>query len=167
MNNALLMDFTVDRATNAIQVKRAFAAELPLVWDAFTKSELLDQWWAPKPWTVRTKAMDFREGGHWLYAMVSPEGEEHWGKVTYETIQNQKGYTAHDGFTDAAGTINETMPQATWQNRFMDQGEVTLVTLQITYDNLAQLETILQMGMQGGLTMCLENLDELLAKQKV
>ena len=166
MNTTLLMDFTVDKAGNAIHVKREFAAELPLVWDAFTKSELLDQWWAPKPWTVRTKTMDFREGGHWVYAMVSPEGEEHWAKVTYETIQPQKGYTTRDEFTDADGTTNKAMPQATWKSSFKDQGNVTLVTFQITYDDLAQLETILQMGMKGGFTLCLENLDELLARQK-
>lgn len=166
MNNTLLMDFTVDKAKNSIQVKREFAAGLPLVWDAFTKSELLDQWWAPKPWTARTKSMDFREGGHWLYAMVSPEGDEHWGKVTYETIQHQQGYMARDSFTDAAGIINETMPQATWESSFNNQGEGTLVTLHINYADLAQLETVLQMGMKGGLTMCLENLDELLATQK-
>ena len=166
MNSTLFMDFTVDKANNVIHVKREFAAELPLVWDAFTKSELLDQWWAPKPWTVRTKTMDFREGGHWVYAMVSPEGEEHWSKVTYETIQPQKGYTSRAEFTDADGIINKSMPQGTWENSFKDQGDVTLVTFQITFDDLAQLETILQMGMKGGLTLCLENLDELLSTQK-
>ena len=44
---SLLFDFTVDKATNTIHVTREFAADLDLVWDAFTKSEMLDQWSAP------------------------------------------------------------------------------------------------------------------------
>ena len=45
----LLFDFTVDESTNSIQITREFDAELSLVWDAFTKQEILDLWWAPKP----------------------------------------------------------------------------------------------------------------------
>ena len=68
----LLFDFTVDKATATIYVAREFAAELDLVWDAWTKAEMLEQWMAPKPWRIQTKEMDFREGGRWLYVMVSP-----------------------------------------------------------------------------------------------
>ena len=47
MKNSLLFDFTVDKATNAVYVKREFAAGQELVWNAFTKQEILDRWWAP------------------------------------------------------------------------------------------------------------------------
>ena len=67
----LLFDFTVDKATATIHITREFAADLDLVWDAFTKAEILDQWMGPKPYRVQTKEMDFREGGRWLYAMIS------------------------------------------------------------------------------------------------
>jgi uncharacterized protein YndB with AHSA1/START domain len=49
MKDNLLFDFIVDKTTKTVIVSREFAAELPLVWDAYTKPELLDQWWAPKP----------------------------------------------------------------------------------------------------------------------
>ena len=74
MNSNLLFDFTVDKSTNTVFVDREFDAELSLVWDAFTKQEILDQWWAPKPLISKTKYMDFRVGGRRFYAMVSPEG---------------------------------------------------------------------------------------------
>ena len=44
MTTNLLFDFTVDKAAKIVYVTREFDAELPLVWDAFTKHELLDQW---------------------------------------------------------------------------------------------------------------------------
>jgi uncharacterized protein YndB with AHSA1/START domain len=57
-------------------VTREFDANSDLVWKAWTTAELLDQWWAPKPYRAETKSLDFREGGVWLYAMVSPENEK-------------------------------------------------------------------------------------------
>ena len=162
MTTNLAFDFSIDRENKTIKVKREFAAELPLVWDAYTKSEILDQWWAPKPWKARTKKMDFREGGHWLYAMVGPEGQEHWALANYETIQVQKKFTGLDAFADSEGNINKEMPQSKWDVTFTGKGPTTLVEFHIIYDDLAQLEATLQMGFKEGLTMAMEGLDELL-----
>jgi uncharacterized protein YndB with AHSA1/START domain len=74
MTNNLLFDFTVDKAAKTVYITREFDADLSLVWDAFTKKEILDQWWAPKPFVSKTKVMDFKPGGRRFYAMVSPEG---------------------------------------------------------------------------------------------
>ena len=86
MKNNLLEDFTVDKATNTVFVTKEFAADLDLVWDAFTKKEILDQWWAPKPYMSRTKHMDFKVGGRRFYAMVSPEGQEMWAIHKFTSI---------------------------------------------------------------------------------
>ena len=63
MNSDLLFDFNVDKETHTIHITREFAANLDLVWDAWTKEEILDLWSAPKPFRIKTKEMDFREGG--------------------------------------------------------------------------------------------------------
>ena len=162
MNSNLAFDFSVNKENNTITVKREFAAELPLVWDAYTKSEILDQWWAPKPWKARTKTMDFREGGHWHYAMVGPEGEEHWALANYTSIQPQKKFTGLDSFADEAANVNKDLPQSKWEVTFTSRGQKTLVELHITYPDLAQLEATLQMGFKEGLAKAMEGLDELL-----
>ena len=161
MSKNLAFDFSVNKENKTITVKREFAAELPLVWDAYTKSEILDQWWAPKPWKARTKSMDFRDGGHWHYAMIGPEGEEHWALANYKNIQIQKKFTGLDAFADAEGNINKDLPQSKWDVNFIDKGPITLVEFHITYDDLAQLEETLKMGFKEGLTMAMEGLDEL------
>ncbi|MCP2045395.1 SRPBCC domain-containing protein [Pontibacter sp. HSC-36F09] len=166
MKRNLEFEFNVNKVNKTITVKREFAAELPLVWDAYTKSEILDQWWAPKPWKSRTKTMDFREGGHWHYAMVGPEGEEHWALANYKSIDPKKRFTALDGFADAEGVVNTEMPQSKWEVSFTPKEDVTLVENLITFDDLAQLETTIQMGFKEGLTMAMEGLDALLAAQK-
>jgi uncharacterized protein YndB with AHSA1/START domain len=159
-------DFIVDKDNKTITVKREFAAELPLVWNAYTKSDILDQWWAPKPWKARTKTMDFKEGGSWHYAMVGPEGEEHWALAKYEEIQPQKGFKAFDAFADAEGHVNKDMPQSKWDATFTDKGSSTLVKFVISYDDLSQLEATIQMGFKEGLAMAMENLDALLPSLK-
>lgn len=162
MNNNLLFDFSVNKENKSIEVKREFAAKVSLVWDAFTKSDLLDKWWAPKPWKAQTKKIDFREGGIWHYATVGPNGETHWSLVTYRSIDPLKGFTARDGFTNVEGNINENMPKANWDISFKSLNNHTLVSFQMTFADVNHLETLIKMGFKEGLTKGLQQLDELL-----
>ena len=57
------MEFIVNKETNTVSITKEFDAPRDLVWDAYTKPELLDQWWAPKPMRSQTKVMEFKEGG--------------------------------------------------------------------------------------------------------
>ena len=166
MSKNLAFDFVVNKNDNTIMIRREFAAERPLVWDAYTKPEILDQWWAPKPWKARTESMDFSEGGHWHYCMVGPEGEEHYSWADYETINERVRYTGLDAFADANGNIKRDMPQSKWDVSFSDKGEHTQVDFMITYPDLAQLEATIEMGFKEGLSMAMEGLDELLEKMK-
>lgn len=163
MRPELQFDFIADKTNHTLTVRREFLAGRPLVWDCYTRSELLDQWFAPKPLTTKTKSMDFREGGHWHYAMVEPGGAEHWGWTEYKTIQPIDFFTSRDAFADAEGTINPNLPQAEWVVRFFDKGENALVETVVTYKSLADLEMVVRMGMEQGMKATLEKLDELLA----
>ncbi len=165
MSMTLSFDFTIDKTKNTITIKREFAANRPLVWDCYTKSELLDQWWMPKPWKSKTKSMDFSDGGKWHYAAVGPNGEEHWSITTYLKIEPRKMFLANDAFGNADGIINQQLPQSVWTMNFSDRGENTLVHGIIQFPDLAQLEQTIAMGFKEGLTMAMENLDALLAKQ--
>ena len=100
MNDNLLFDFTVDKASKTVHIKREFNAELSLVWDAFTKAELIDQWIAPKPMTSKTKYQDFKVGGKRFYAMVSPDGNERWALQEYTSITPKTNFEMNNFFTD-------------------------------------------------------------------
>ncbi len=158
----LQFDFLVDKEKNTITVKREFAAERPLIWECYTQSEMLDQWFAPEPFTTKTKSMDFREGGHWHYAMVDPDGKEYWGWTEYSKIQPIDFYETLDAFSDSEGNINKDLPRAEWHVQFTDKGENTLVVTTVQYDSLEALNQVINMGMKEGLTSTLERLDQLL-----
>lgn len=162
MKPNLQFDFIVDKQNNTLTVKREFAANRQLVWDCYTKSELLDRWFAPKPLTTKTKSMDFSNGGHWHYAMVEPNGTEYWGLTEYTEIQPTDYYKALDAFSDSAGNINAELPRANWNVSFHDFGENAMVQTVVTYKSLSDLETVINMGMEEGMLSTLERLDDLL-----
>ena len=163
MNTPLLFDFSVNKENKTIHVTREFDANRELVWKAWTTAELLDQWWAPKPYRNQTISMDFREGGRWHYAMISPENEKHWCRFDYEKIETPKSFTGLDAFCDEAGNINTDFSRMHWENIFSEAADRTTVSITITVDTLETLEKIIEMGFGEGFTMGLQQLDELLS----
>jgi len=153
---------TKDAANKKLVVVREFDAPLEKVWQAWTESELLDKWWAPKPWKAETKNMDFREGGTWLYCMVGPEGTGPWCRVDFKTININKSFTAVDTFCDEEGNINADFPAMNWKNLFSKTATGTKVVVEINFKEEADIQKILEMGFEEGFTAALGNLDELL-----
>ena len=161
MKNNLLFDFIVDKTTKTVIVNREFAAELPLVWDAFTKQEILDQWWAPKPWESRTKVMDFRVGGRRFYAMVSPEGQERWSIQKYTSISPKTNFKFFNAFADK--DENPELPGSDWDLNFSEQSGTTKVSITIYNESLDRLEKMIEMGFTEGYKVSMNNLENLLA----
>jgi uncharacterized protein YndB with AHSA1/START domain len=160
MPSNLFFDFTVDKATKKVFIIREFDAELSLVWDAFTKQELLDQWIAPNPFTSKTKYMDFKVGGKRFYAMISPEGQERWAIQEYISITPKTNFKMNNAFADA----NETpeLPGSEWDHTFSEEQGKTKVNIIIYNESLERLERILD-GFTQGMKMSLSNLENLLA----
>ena len=161
MKNNLLFDFTVDKAAKTVVITREFDAGLSLVWDAFTKPEMLDQWTAPKPWTSKTKFMDFKVGGRRFYAMVSPEGQERWAIQKYTSISPKTNFKMFNAFADE--DQNPQLPGSDWDYTFSEQNGKTKVSITIYNESLARLEKMIEMGFKEGFTMSLSNLENLLA----
>lgn len=160
MNN-LQFDFEVDKSTQTVTVIREFNAPLADVWDAFSKQEILDQWWAPKPWLSKTKFMDFTEGGRRFYAMVSPEGHESWAIQDYTSISPKTNFKYKNYFADKEQTPQ--LPGSQWNLDFSEYGANTKVTITIYNESLERMEQMIQMGFKEGFTMTLNSLNELLA----
>jgi uncharacterized protein YndB with AHSA1/START domain len=156
----LLFDFTVDKSTKTVSITREFDAELSLVWDAFTKAELIDQWIAPQPFSSKTKYQDFKVGGKRFYAMVSPEGQERWAIQEYTSITPKTNFKMHNAFTDA--DENPELPGSEWDHNFSEQSGTTTVNIAIYNESLERLERILD-GFTQGMKMALSNLENLLA----
>ena len=160
MKDSLLFDFTVDKAAQTVYITREFAADLDLVWDAFTKAELLDQWVAPAPFKARTKHMNFKVGGKRFYAMVGPEGQEGYILQNYTSISPKTNFKLFNAFADK--DENPELSGSEWDHNFSEENGTTLVNIIIYNESLERLERILD-GFTQGMKMSLSNLENLLA----
>ncbi|HLK30274.1 MAG TPA: SRPBCC domain-containing protein [Puia sp.] len=160
MTNNLLFDFTVDKSIKTVFITREFDAELSLVWDAFTKSELIDQWIAPQPLTAKTKYQDFKVGGKRFWAMISPDGQERWSIQTYTSITPKTNFKMHNTFADK--DENPELPGSAWDHTFSEQNGISKVHITIYNESLERLERILD-GFTIGMKMSLSNLENLLS----
>jgi uncharacterized protein YndB with AHSA1/START domain len=159
----LLFDFTVDKAAKTVFINREFDAELSLVWDAFTKPELLDQWVAPKPFTAKTKYMNFEVGGKRFYAMISPDGQARWAIQKYTSITPKTNFKLFNAFTDEEG--NPDVYGSDWDYNFSEKNGITKVSITVYNESFERMESILE-GFKQGFTMSLVNLEELLISLK-
>jgi len=158
------MDFVVDKEAKTVSITKEFAFGLDLVWDAYTKPELLDQWWAPKPWMSRTKVLDFKVGGRRFYAMVSPEGDERWAVQKYTSITPKTNFKLFNAFADKDENLE--LPGSDWDLNFSEQDGRTKVSISIYNESLERLERMIEFGFREGTMAQLQNLDELLATLK-
>ena len=161
MNNNLLFDFTVDKASKTVFITREFDADQSLVWDAFTKPEILDQWVAPKPWQSRTKYMNFKVGGRRFYAMVSPDGQERWSIQEYRSITPKTNFKMFNAFADK--DENPELPGSEWEYNFSEANGKTTVHIVIYNESLARLEKMIEMGFNEGFKLSMINLEHVLA----
>jgi len=159
MNNNLLFDFNVDKAAKTITITREFNANLSLVWDAFTKQEILDQWAAPAPMRCKTKYMNFEVGGQRFFAMISPDGQERWLLQQYTSITPKTNFKLYNSFADK--DENPELPGSEWNHNFSEQNGVTKVNITIFNESLARMESMSD-GFIKGYTIMLQNLEALL-----
>lgn len=155
----LQFDFTVDKEAKVIRITREFAADRDLVWDAFTKPEIIVQWTAPKPFRAEFKEMDFRVGGRSLMAMISPDNNYFWSKVEFLEINPTTDFTGRNSFSDENGTTLNDKFSLT-KTSFNQDGDLTTVHIEKVFDDLGVLEMMVSRGFKEGTSSTMENLDE-------
>lgn len=166
MKSKLLVDFDVYRENNTICIQREFDAPLALIWQAWTTAELLDCWCAPRPYRVETKTMDFRQGGFWHYALVSPKGDRHWSRYDYQKIDLRKSITELRGFSDENGAVNPDYPRTECVITFSEAAGKTLIRIDEKYRSSELFEKMATDRHKKGFSSHLGNLDKLLLTLK-
>ncbi len=157
----LLFDFIVDKDAKTIFITREFAADVDLVWDAFTKPEMIVQWTAPKPYRAHFKEMDFRVGGRSLMAMISPDNQYHWSKVEFLEIDPQTSFTGRNSFSDEYGNTLHDRFSLT-KTSFKQDKDITVVHIEKIFDDLEVLEMMVARGFKEGTASTMEYLNEYL-----
>ncbi|MNK01140.1 hypothetical protein D3C87_189340 [compost metagenome] len=155
-----------DLDNKSITISRELNAPVEMVWRAYTEAELLAQWWSPAPWRLETKTMNFNVGGHWLYAMVSPENQKHWARANYLAISKFEKFVMEDFFCDETGHVDGKLPSGQGEVVFTKTKSGTNVDYTLKFATEEALKQTLEMGFEEGMSLCLEQLEQLLAAKK-
>lgn len=145
-------------------VTRVFDAPRELVFRAWTEAEMVKQWWGPGDWPVVVSRVDLRVGGKWHYCMRGPDGTESWGIAEYREIDPPKRLAFTDHFSDADGNANG--PASVMQIDFEDLAGKTRIVSRSVFASAEHRRQTIEMGVEEGLGMALDQLDALLAREQ-
>ena len=154
-------DQTFDVDGTTLVVTRSFAAPRDLVFRAYSSCEHLKHWWGPRSWPMRECTLDFRVGGRWHYCLRGPNPEDQsWGVAIYDEIVSPERIAYTDHFSDADGVLNPDMPSTASVVTFEELDGRTRIVIRAHYDSADMLRTVIDMGMEAGLTETLDRLQE-------
>lgn len=84
-------------------IRRIFEASLAQVWQAWTDTEMLRQWWAPDGFECSVARLDVHEGGTSLIGMESPQMGAFYSTWRYEQIVPQQTLVFIHNLADSEG----------------------------------------------------------------
>lgn len=85
--------------TNELFIELELAAPADKLYRCYTDPKLVQQWFAPKPWTIKSVDTDVRAGGRFNFVMASPEGVEYPNKGLFLAVEPNKRLVTTDAIT--------------------------------------------------------------------
>jgi uncharacterized protein YndB with AHSA1/START domain len=149
---------TVERKSEReLVVTRTFNAPARIVFEAWTKPELLKRWWAPKSFGLffLSCETDVRTGGTYHFVFGHPASEKpmaFFGKYIEVTPHSRLVWTNEEG-TEGGAVTTVT---------FEESGGKTLVVMHDVYPSKEALDEAIESGSTSGFGETFEQLDEFL-----
>ena len=151
---------TGETAEREIVISRVFNAPRELVFDAWTDTKNIGQWWGPNGFTNTIHEMDVRPGGVWRFVMHGPDGVDYKNKIVYLEIVKPERlvYTHGSGEAGDPGQFHVTVT-------FAEQGGKTELTMRSLFESAAERDKVVEEygAIEGG-NQHLDRLAEYLAK---
>src|SRR5258708_36107401 len=139
-----------------IVMTRVFDAPRTLVWDAFTKPELLKRWFGPRGWSLAVCEVDLRVGGGFRFVLRGPDRRDMGMRGVYREIVPPERSVHMESFDDYPGESQVT-------GVFIEQGGKTTLTATVLYPSKEVCDAVIKSGMDHGAAESYDKLAELLA----
>ena len=143
-----------------IVLTRVFDAPRTLVFDAFTKPELLRQWFGPRGWSLVVADVDLKVGGTFRFMLRGPDGNDLGMRGIWREIIAPERSIHMESFDDYPGESQVTTV-------LTEQQEKTTVTATIIYPSKEIRDAVLNSGMEHGAAESYDKLAELLASLRI
>jgi uncharacterized protein YndB with AHSA1/START domain len=143
-------------ADREIVLTRVFDAPRHLVFEAFSKPELLKRWFGPHGWSLVVCDVDFRAGGGFRFVLRGPDGTEMGMRGVYRELQPPDRSVHIESFDDFPG---ESVVTAV----FTETDGKTTLTATVLYPSREVRDAVIQSGMEHGAAESYDKLADLLA----
>jgi uncharacterized protein YndB with AHSA1/START domain len=163
---------TKDLENKTLVIERSFDAPKEKLWKAYADKDFFEKWWGPEGWETTVKEFNLAPGGRVHYGMKCVDenqgewfGQESWGLMVIENVDEGNSFTYKDYFSDENGTLNENMPVLSITNEFTEEdGKAKLVSTSVA-TSADQIEELVKMGMLEGFDSQLNKLDAIFAAE--
>ena len=139
-----------------IVLTRVFDAPRRLVFDAFTKPELLKRWFGPRGWSLVVCEIDLKVGGTFRFVLRGPDGTDMGMRGVYREIVPPERSVHMESFDDYPGESLVTTV-------LVEHGGKTTLTATVLYPSQEIRDAVIKSGMEHGAAECYDKLAELLA----
>lgn len=161
---------TKDLENKTLIIERIFDAPKEKVWKAYADKGWFERWWGPEGWETTTKTFEFTPGGTIHYGMKCIDenqgewfGQESWGLMKIESIEEFHSFTATDSFSNSEGSVDDTMPTQKFEVELVEENGKTRLISRSVCGTVDELEQLMKMGMVEGFASQLNKLEALLA----
>ncbi len=139
-----------------VVLTRIFDAPREMVFDAFTKPELVKRWFGPHGYSLVVCEIDLRVGGTWRYVLQGPDGKQMGMSGTYREIRRPEGAVHTETFDDYPGESQVTTV-------LIEKGGKTTFTATVRYESREIRDAVINSGMEHGAAESYDRLAETLA----
>ncbi len=143
-----------------IVMTRVFDAPRRLVFDAFSKPELLKRWFGPRGWSLVVCEVDLKVGGGFRFVMRGPDGKDMGMRGVYREIVPPERSVHMESFDDYPGESQVTAV-------LVEEGGKTTLTVTVLYPSEEIRDIVIKSGMEHGAAESYDKLAELLASPAV
>lgn len=154
---------TKDLEELTMTVVADFSVPVRRLWNAYSDPRQIEKFWGPPQWPATFSRHDMSPGGRSVYSMTGPDGERMTGHWEFLRVEAPHSLEFRDGFTDPDGTPDNSQPTMRVVFDFEDTEEGSRLTTTTWFDSISDLERLLQMGMEEGLTSAMGQIDNVLA----
>ncbi|XDD48980.1 SRPBCC family protein [Leptospira sp. WS92.C1] len=133
---------------NKVIYKRYFDVSIDLLFEAWSSSEHLSEWWGPDGFTLTILSLDFSNGGIWDFIMHGPDGHDYKNRIQFIDIRKPH-YIFYKHLGDGEGTKD-----VDFQSKIIFEkiGEGAKLTMEQIFPSKEELERVNQKygAIEGG-----------------
>ncbi|MDN5795700.1 MAG: SRPBCC domain-containing protein [Intrasporangium sp.] len=158
-----VIDLTKDIDNLRLTITAQFAAPVERVWALYADPRQLEQVWGPPAYPATFVDHTLTVGARSTYYMTSPDGEKFAGWWLITAVDQPSRFAFDDGFADQDFNPNPDLPISHNIYSFDAQDGGTRATFLSSYDTAEGLAQVLEMGIEEGATLAINQIDAFLA----